>query len=82
MRIYSQLSTRVTRAIKSLGAEISSICCSKPGGRQPEYWYCASGTRVFGFSQLSDKMILTKQDALTSFTLGEDEEDVLNEVSA
>lgn len=82
VRMYSQPSTRVAQAVKSLGAEVSSICCPKPGGRQSEQWFCASGTRVLGFPQTSNKMILTAQDASTSFALGEDEEDVLNEVSA
>ncbi|KAI0729930.1 WD40 repeat-like protein [Fomitopsis betulina] len=79
VRIYSRSSTRVTRAVKSLGDEISSICCCKPRGR-PGVWCCASGTRVWGFSQTSEKMILTAQDAFTSLTLGQEEEDVLNEI--
>ena len=82
VRMYSQSSTRVARAVKSLGAEISSIRCPKPGGPQSGQWFCASGTRVLMFSLTSEKMILAAQDASTSLTLGEDEEDVLNEVSA
>lgn len=82
VRMYSPSSTKVTRAVKSLGAELSSVCCCKPGGRQSGQWFCASGTRVFGFPQTPEKIILTSQDVSASFVLGEDEEDVLNEVSA
>ena len=77
--MYSQSSTKVTQAVKSLGAEVSSICCCKLGGRQSGQWYCASGTRVLGFPDASDKMILTVQDAIASFPLGEDEEDELDD---
>ncbi|KZT71304.1 hypothetical protein DAEQUDRAFT_666305 [Daedalea quercina L-15889] len=80
VRMYSPSSTKVARAIKSLGAEISSICHSKPGGRQLAQSYFASGTKIFGFPQACNKMILIAQDASVSFALGEDDEDVLNEV--
>ncbi|CCM04721.1 uncharacterized protein FIBRA_06909 [Fibroporia radiculosa] len=81
LRIYHIPSPRVVQAIKLSGDEISSVVCTRAKeGREGCIWL-ASGPRVIAFPADSDKMILTEKDAECTLILGEDKEDVLNELS-
>ncbi|KAI0780674.1 WD40 repeat-like protein [Trametes elegans] len=80
VRWYTLPSGKVTRAVKPLGEEISSIVFSKAKkGEQNNVWV-ASGRKVFCFPSESQKIILSAEDASHSIDLGEDEEDLLNEL--
>lgn len=98
LRVYELPSTRVARAVRSLGHEVSSIVCSKGrnGDKLGTVWV-ASGTRVrlthpatmhqisicsqaLLFDFASPKLVLSPEDAISVLELGEDAEDVLNEV--
>ncbi|KAI8989687.1 WD40 repeat-like protein [Trametes punicea] len=81
VRWYTLPSTRVSRAIKSLGDEISSIVWNKPKKDEPSSLWIASGRKIFAFPAHSHKMIMAVEDATHELVVGEDEEDVLNELS-
>ncbi|KAI0672963.1 WD40-repeat-containing domain protein [Trametes maxima] len=81
VRWYNLPSGRVSRAIKALGEEISSIVWSDPNkDGVPNVWV-SSGHRVFSFPVASHKMISSIEDATTVLDIGEDEEDLVNELS-
>ncbi|KAI0748517.1 WD40 repeat-like protein [Daedaleopsis nitida] len=82
VRWYHLPSTKVSRAIKSLGAEISSIAWLTTKKDDPEAVWIACGRNALRFPASSaQKMIMTAADASPSLVLGEDEDDVLNELS-
>ncbi|OSD08594.1 WD40 repeat-like protein [Trametes coccinea BRFM310] len=81
VRWYNLPSTKVSRAIKSLGDEISSIVWSQPKKDHPTSVWVASGPKLFAFPAETQKMIVSAADASCSLLVGEDDEDVLNELS-
>ncbi|KAF9819787.1 hypothetical protein IEO21_01878 [Rhodonia placenta] len=81
LRLYELPAPKVVRAIKSLGSEIASIATLRSKDPQAGGLWIASGCRAFSFPAHSDKMISTDADARTTVQLGEDDEDVLNELS-
>ncbi|KAJ7063495.1 hypothetical protein C8F01DRAFT_1055844 [Mycena amicta] len=74
LRVYTS-DAKVARGIRGLPTEISSIACSPNGN----VWL-ACGRSVYAFSMDSQKLVQTVVDATTVLELGEDEDDVLNEV--
>ncbi|KAI0636716.1 WD40 repeat-like protein [Trametes polyzona] len=81
VRWYKLPSTKVIRAIKSLGEEISCIVYAPPKREEPACVYIASGYKLYGFPWDSGKMIMTTEDATFVLELGVDLEDHLNELN-
>ncbi|PCH37860.1 hypothetical protein WOLCODRAFT_135884 [Wolfiporia cocos MD-104 SS10] len=81
LRLYHLPSPRVVRAVKSIGSEISSIVSHQSKKSETSAIWLASGQRAYSFPSKADKLIIAPEDATASVTLGEDEEDVLNELS-
>ena len=81
VRFYTLPSPNVTKAIRGLEHDVSSIVwLQSPSESDAGAIWVASGPKAHRFVLQSDKMILMVADASTSLELGEDEEDVLNEV--
>ncbi|KAH9901554.1 WD40 repeat-like protein [Cubamyces lactineus] len=80
VRWYSLPSTKVSRAIKSLGEEVSSIVWTHPKKDEEASVWIASGRKIFRFSGSSQKMVMSVEDASCSIEAGEDDEDLLNEL--
>ncbi|GLB34660.1 putative WD40 repeats [Lyophyllum shimeji] len=83
LRVYDLSSFKVIKAVRGLGAEVSSVACVKRAGSDlPDAWV-ACGSRIMNFQMDSPKMILTADDALTVIDVGDasDPDDVLNELS-
>ncbi|KAI0664646.1 WD40 repeat-like protein [Cubamyces menziesii] len=81
VRWYSLPSTKVSRAVKSLRDEISSIVWTRPKKNEDASVWVASGRKIFRFPRTSQKMIMSIEDASCSIVAGEDEEDLLNELN-
>ncbi|KAI0707616.1 WD40 repeat-like protein [Earliella scabrosa] len=81
VRWYHLPSTKVVRALKSLGDEISSIAWVTTKKNEPEAIWVGCGRRALRFPAESPKMIATSDDATANVEIGEDEDDVLNELS-
>ncbi|KAH9945888.1 WD40 repeat-like protein [Epithele typhae] len=81
LRWYNLPSTKVVKAIKSLGDEISSISIHSQHRNEPETAWVASGRNVFCLPTESQKMILSKDDAIAEIFIGEDDDDLLNELT-
>jgi len=82
LRLYCLPSSKVYKALRSIGTEISSIVCATSRASDTEEIWLASGRRAFSFQLKSEKLILSLDDASNVLELGEDEEDVLNEVTS
>ncbi|KAI0072790.1 WD40 repeat-like protein [Panus rudis PR-1116 ss-1] len=84
LRAYRLPFTKVAKAIRQLPDEISSIVWSSPAStaerKLGEVWV-ASGTNVYLFDLDKQKLILTPEDAKLQVHCGQDDEDVLNELS-
>ncbi|KAF8077662.1 WD40-repeat-containing domain protein, partial [Lyophyllum atratum] len=83
IRVYDLSSFKVIKAVRALGAEVSSILCVKrPGSELRDAWV-ASGSRILQFQMDSPKMIQTADDALSVIDLSNanQEADVLNELA-
>ncbi|KAF7323190.1 hypothetical protein HMN09_00099500 [Mycena chlorophos] len=76
VRVYDPVSWKVAHAIRGLPADVASIVCTPSG----DVWV-ASGRSAYAFSTASQKLVQTVSDAIASLVLGEDEEDVLNELA-
>ncbi|KAI0333505.1 WD40 repeat-like protein [Cubamyces sp. BRFM 1775] len=81
VRWYSLPSTKVSRAIKSLGEEVSSIVWTQPKREEEPSVWIASGRKVFCFPGTSQKMIMSVEDASCSIEAGEDDDDLVNELN-
>ncbi|KAM5532069.1 hypothetical protein V8D89_012224 [Ganoderma adspersum] len=81
VRWYMPPSTKVVKAIKSVGEEIASIAWLPRKKAEPVILWVASGRRAFCFALDSLKIINTSQDAAAVLDIGEDDDDVLNELS-
>ncbi|KAA1471221.1 WD40 repeat-like protein [Dentipellis sp. KUC8613] len=81
IRVYHPPETRVVKAIRGLGAEVSCVACveTNPGGLG-QAWV-AFGRRISLFDLDSPKLILSSGDSLHTLVIGEDDDDVLNEVT-
>nr|GAT60084.1 predicted protein [Mycena chlorophos] len=75
VRVYDPVSWKVAHAIRGLPADVASIVCAPSG----DVWV-SSGRSAYAFSIASQKLIQTVNDATATLVLGEDEEDVLNEL--
>ncbi|KAI0949954.1 hypothetical protein AcV7_008573 [Taiwanofungus camphoratus] len=80
LRLYRLPSPKVARAIKSLGPEVSSVACSKLKNDEVGDFWVASGRRALLFEANVAKLILSAEDAAAILDLGQDDEDVLNEL--
>lgn len=79
LRVYDLSSFKVLKAIRGLGAEVSSIICVKrPGSELRDAWL-ACGTRVMRFQMDMPKIIQVPEDAILTMELAESEEETLNE---
>lgn len=77
--MYDLSSFKVLKAIRGLGAEVSSIICVKrPGSELRDAWL-ACGTRVMRFQMDMPKIIQVPEDAILTMELAESEEETLNE---
>ncbi|KZT09649.1 WD40 repeat-like protein [Laetiporus sulphureus 93-53] len=81
LRFYELPGEKVVRAVRALGSEVSCVACKKTRDGAPIEVWAASGRRVVAFPVRRDKMIMTEGDATCVLELGEDEDDVLNELS-
>lgn len=81
VRVYTLPSANVVKAIRGLGHDVASVVwLNGPSDGDNGTLWIASGPRAHRFALQSDKMILGAADASETLELGEDEEDVLNEV--
>ncbi|KAG5642878.1 hypothetical protein DXG03_001920 [Asterophora parasitica] len=83
LRVYDLSTFKVIKAVRGLGAEVSSLACVKrPGSELRDVWL-ASGRRVLKFQMDSPKMIQSVEDALVDVDLTEEgqEDDILNELA-
>ncbi|KAL0578690.1 hypothetical protein V5O48_003310 [Marasmius crinis-equi] len=76
VRLYDLSSYRVLKAVRGLGAEVSSIACLKRPGIESRDAWIACGRKMD-----DSKMILTPEDAAFSIEVCQNEEDVLNEIA-
>ncbi|EIW60133.1 WD40 repeat-like protein [Trametes versicolor FP-101664 SS1] len=81
VRWYDLPSGKVSRAVKALGDEISSVVWSHTKKDTPATVWIASGRKAICLPVDSPKMIMSIEDATAILEVGEDEEDVLNELS-
>ncbi|KAI0093977.1 WD40-repeat-containing domain protein [Irpex rosettiformis] len=79
VRFYDLPSTRVTKAIRGLDGEIASVVWARRNQEPQEVWV-ANGPTAYRFSLDSSKMVLSNKDAIIQLLLGQDKEDVVNEV--
>ncbi|KAJ7582960.1 WD40 repeat-like protein, partial [Mycena floridula] len=77
VRVYNSLTLKVIKAIRGLGAEISSIVS---GTRPGLAVWLACGQKVMSFNMENPKMILVASDASSELNLCE-ADDVLNELA-
>ncbi|OCH93408.1 WD40 repeat-like protein [Obba rivulosa] len=80
VRLYDLPSPRVTKAIKSLGNEISSVVSSYNADGSAGTIWVAAGRQAVEFHLNTHKLVLSAEDAISRIELGEDDEDVLNEL--
>ncbi|KAK7693774.1 hypothetical protein QCA50_003346 [Cerrena zonata] len=78
VRLYELPSTKVAKAITKLGEEVASLAWENPSS---QHVWIASGIKARRFDLQVKKIILSLEDALNEVQLGEDDEDVLNELS-
>ncbi|KAL4246103.1 WD40-repeat-containing domain superfamily protein [Abortiporus biennis] len=81
VRVYKLPSLKVLKAIRQLGDEVSSICWLNNRDAQIGEICVASGRNAYSFNLDTEKLILAPTDALVSLELGEDDEDVVNELN-
>ncbi|KAH8106795.1 WD40 repeat-like protein [Cristinia sonorae] len=83
LRLYHLPSPRVIKAVRQLGDEVSSAAWSKLYDADHGVVWIASGRKVYCFDLAISKpsMILSATDAQKVLEIGEDEDDVLNELS-
>ncbi|KAG6810284.1 hypothetical protein H0H92_012582 [Tricholoma furcatifolium] len=88
LRVYDLSSFRVLKAVRGIGAEVSSLVCVKrPASELRDVWI-ASGTRILKFKMDSTKMIQGAEDAIAVLDVSSSDtdskskgEDVLNEIA-
>ncbi|KIK08814.1 hypothetical protein K443DRAFT_535773 [Laccaria amethystina LaAM-08-1] len=85
LRIYDLSTSKVLKAVRGLGNEVSSIICIKrPGSELRDAWV-AHGKRISLFQLDSPKLIQSPEDALSTVDIGNTEDaseiDTLNELS-
>ncbi|KAF8197518.1 WD40-repeat-containing domain protein [Pholiota molesta] len=81
LRVYDLSSYKVLKAVRALGAEVSSIVPVKRAGSELRDAWIAHGQKVSRFQMESPKMIQTLDDALLTLEVGETEDDILNELA-
>ncbi|KAJ3524915.1 hypothetical protein NMY22_g10794 [Coprinellus aureogranulatus] len=81
LRVYDLSTNKVVKAIRGLDGEVSSIICVKrPGSELRDAWI-AHGRMISKFKLESPKMIQSLDDALVSLTVGEMEDDLVNQLA-
>ncbi|KAI0320119.1 WD40 repeat-like protein [Amylostereum chailletii] len=82
LRLYLTSETKVHKAIRNLRSEVSSVVWTKPSPNETagRVWV-AIGRRVASFDLDIPKTILSMDDAIITLPIGEDENDVLNEIA-
>ncbi|KDR73652.1 hypothetical protein GALMADRAFT_280791 [Galerina marginata CBS 339.88] len=81
LRVYDLSSFKVLKAVRGLGAEVSSIVCMKKAGSDLRDAWIAHGKQISKFQLGSEKMIQTLEDAQVTIQVGEGETDILNELA-
>lgn len=83
LRVYDLSSLKVIKAVRGLGAEVSSIVCVKRTGSELRDAWLACGSRVMNFQMDTPKMIQTADDALSVIDVVDSSvpDDVLNELA-
>ncbi|OCB86785.1 WD40 repeat-like protein [Sanghuangporus baumii] len=87
VRLYKPPESKVQKAIRGLGASISSVLfCGRADDEDKLDIWIASGKSVYRFDlrspESTNKMILTRSDASLAKDVGQDDEDVINQISA
>ncbi|KAI0062311.1 WD40 repeat-like protein [Artomyces pyxidatus] len=80
LRLYRLPDSKVAKAVRGLGAEISSITSARAGSNKTGELWVACGRRVLRIDIESPKIIQSADDAMDSIEIGEDEEDLINEI--
>ncbi|KAF9265579.1 hypothetical protein L218DRAFT_147283 [Marasmius fiardii PR-910] len=81
VRLYDLATYKVSKAIRGLKSEVSSIACFERSGVEWSDAWIACGRKILSFQMDIEKLIMTAEDASLTFQVCEDEEDVLNEIS-
>ncbi|KAJ2929583.1 hypothetical protein H1R20_g7512, partial [Candolleomyces eurysporus] len=80
LRVYDLSTDKVVKAIRNLNGEVSSIICVKRSGSELRDAWVAHGSMISKFKLDSSKMIQTLEDALGTISVGETEDDLVNQV--
>ncbi|KAL5529677.1 hypothetical protein ACEPAG_5662 [Sanghuangporus baumii] len=86
VRLYKPPESKVRKAVRGLGISISSILFCGTGDDEDklDIWI-ASGKSIYRFdlgsSESTNKMILTRSDAPLAKDVGQDDEDVINQIA-
>ncbi|KII88293.1 hypothetical protein PLICRDRAFT_618934 [Plicaturopsis crispa FD-325 SS-3] len=81
LRLYDISSPKVSKAIRGLGSEVSSAIFSSKKDC-PEVWV-ACGRKILSFDLgNSQKLVLSPTDATFTVEVGEDEENIVNEIAS
>ncbi|KDQ60768.1 hypothetical protein JAAARDRAFT_124475 [Jaapia argillacea MUCL 33604] len=81
VRVYKLPNTKVCKAIRGIGNEISCISWRKKKDEDGGEIWLAAGHQIISFNLSSSQMILSLKDAEVTLQVGEDEDDVLNELT-
>ncbi|RXW22071.1 hypothetical protein EST38_g3782 [Candolleomyces aberdarensis] len=80
LRVYDLSTDKVVKAIRNLNGEVSSIICVKRTGSELRDAWVAHGSMISKFKLDSSKMIQMLDDALGTISVGETEDDLVNQV--
>ncbi|KAJ2935831.1 hypothetical protein H1R20_g1265, partial [Candolleomyces eurysporus] len=80
LRVYDLSTDKVVKAIRNLNGEVSSIICVKRSGSELRDAWVAHGSMISKFKLDSSKMIQTLEDALGTISVGETEDDLVNQI--
>jgi WD40 repeat protein len=81
LRLYCPSDTKVVRAIRGLGSEVSSVTAVTPKDSGFGHIWVACGSSVKSFNLDTQQLIQSNEHALTIINVGENEGDVTNEIS-
>lgn len=79
LRVYDLSTYKVVKAVKGLGAEISSIVCVKRSGSELRDAWVGCGKEILKFQMDVPKLVLDRSDALLTLGVGAIDEDEVNE---
>ncbi|GJE90788.1 WD40 repeat-like protein [Phanerochaete sordida] len=81
VRIYELPAPKVAKAVRGLGQDVASVCWVQPKSADRAALWVGSGPVAYLFDLASTKLVLQPADAVRRVRLGEDDEDVVNELS-